>query len=47
MHETIKIAGMQMEPIILDKERNLTKSIELMEAAAREGAQLAVFPECC
>ncbi len=47
MRETIKIAGMQMEPVILDRERNLTKSLELMETAAREGAQLAVFPECC
>jgi len=45
MGETIKIAGMQMEPVILDKERNLTHSLELMETAAQEGAQLIVFPE--
>jgi predicted amidohydrolase len=47
MRKSIKIAGMQMEPAILDKERNLTRSLELIEAAAQEGAQLVVFPECC
>ncbi len=45
MGDTITIAGMQMEPVILDKERNLTRSLELMETAAREGTQLVVFPE--
>lgn len=45
MRETIKIAGIQMEPVILDKDRNLTRSLELMETAAQERAQLIVFPE--
>lgn len=45
MRKSIKIAGMQMEPLILYKERNLARVLELMENAAREGAQLAVFPE--
>lgn len=45
MRETIKIAGIQMEPVILDKDRNLTRSLELIKTAAQEGTQLIVFPE--
>ena len=45
MSETIKIAGIQMEPVILDKDRNLARCLELMKTAAKEGAQLIVFPE--
>jgi predicted amidohydrolase len=41
----VKIAGMQMEPIILDKERNLAQCLKLIKTAAKEEAQLIVFPE--
>ena len=45
MSEIIKIAGVQMAPIILDSEGNLARCLELMKAAAKEGARLIVFPE--
>ncbi len=45
MRETLKIAGIQMEPVILDKDRNLTRCLELIETVAQKGAQLVVFPE--
>jgi len=46
MDEKLKIAGVQMEPKILEKNRNLTRCLELIQATAREGARLIVFPEC-
>ena len=46
MDKTVKIAGLQMEPKILDKERNLARCLELIELAAEEGARLIVLPEC-
>jgi len=45
MNETVKIAGMQIEPIILDKDRNLARCLELIKVADKEGARLIVFPE--
>jgi predicted amidohydrolase len=45
MSGKIKIAGIQMEPVILDKDRNLTRCLELMKTAAGEKARLIVFPE--
>ena len=45
MDRMVKIAGMQMEPIILDKERNLAQCLKLIKTAAKEKAQLIVFPE--
>jgi len=42
----VKVAGVQMEPRLLDKERNLAKCLELIQVAAKEGARLIVFPEC-
>ena len=41
----LKIAGIQMEPFIMDKERNLARCLGLMGTAAKEGARLMVFPE--
>lgn len=35
-----------MNPKILEKEKNLTKCIELMETAAKREARIIVFPEC-
>jgi len=46
MGEKVKVAGVQMEPKILEKERNLSKAVEQIAIAAREGARLIVLPEC-
>jgi predicted amidohydrolase len=40
------VAAVQMDVNILEKERNLGKILENLEAAARAGAKLVVFPEC-
>ena len=45
MSETVKVAGIQMEPVILDKKTNLQRCLELARKAAAEGAQLVIFPE--
>lgn len=42
----MKIAAVQMEPKILEKERNTARCLELMRITAKEGAQLIIFPEC-
>jgi predicted amidohydrolase len=44
---TVKIACVQMEPIVGEKDRNLRRSIELIEEAAGNGAGLVVLPELC
>ena len=46
MDDKVKIAGLQMEPKILEKERNLARCLELIELTAKEGARLIVLPEC-
>ena len=46
MDKKVKIAGLQMEPIISEKGRNLARCLELIELTAREGARLIVLPEC-
>ena len=43
----IKIACIQMEPVIGEKERNVRRSLELVEDAAANGAHLLVLPELC
>jgi 5-aminopentanamidase len=42
----LKMAGIQMEPKILEKEQNLEKMIYHIRANATEGIKLIVFPEC-
>ncbi|MBZ5565997.1 MAG: carbon-nitrogen hydrolase family protein, partial [Acidobacteriia bacterium] len=42
----MKVAAVQMDVKILEKERNLEKILENLEAAASAGAKLVVFPEC-
>jgi predicted amidohydrolase len=42
----LKVAAVQMEPRILEKERNLARCLELVQTAAGAGARLIVFPEC-
>ncbi|MBB3064647.1 MULTISPECIES: nitrilase family protein [Limibacillus] len=43
----VKIACIQMEPIVGDKKRNIRRSVELIEEAAANGAELVVLPELC
>jgi predicted amidohydrolase len=42
----MKIAGAQMNPWILEKERNLEKCLDNTRIAKKAGAELVVFPEC-
>ena len=46
MDEKLMIAGVQMEPRFLHKERNLEKCLELIQLTAMKNARLIVFPEC-
>ena len=43
----VKIACIQMEPVVGERDRNLQKSLAMVEEAAREGARLIVLPELC
>ena len=43
----VRIACLQMEPVIGDKEKNTSRSLELIEMAAGAGANLVVLPELC
>ena len=45
MTNTIRVAGVQMDPRLADVAGNLTRCLELLDTAARAGAQLVVFPE--
>jgi len=42
----MKVAAVQMDVKILEKERNLERILAHLEAAVRAGAKLAIFPEC-
>jgi predicted amidohydrolase len=42
----LKVAAVQMEPKLLDKERDLARCLGLIQTAAGAGAGLIVFPEC-
>jgi predicted amidohydrolase len=41
----VKVATVQFEPTMFEKERNIARLLELCEQAAREGAKLIVTPE--
>jgi predicted amidohydrolase len=45
MANLLKIAGVQMTPVILEKERNLSVCIEGARKAAASGVKLVIFPE--
>jgi nitrilase len=45
MNETVRVACVQAEPAVLDRERTLDKLAALTAEARSEGAQLVVFPE--
>ena len=42
---TVRVAAIQATPVILDAEASVAKALDLLEEAARDGVQLAVFPE--
>ena len=43
----VRVACIQFEPKIGEKQRNVERSLELIAAAASRGAQLVVLPELC
>lgn len=45
--DTLRVATVQMVSAPLDKEANLDAMERLAERAARRGARLVAFPECC
>ena len=45
MRETVRVACVQAEPVVLDRERTLDKLAVLTAEAAEAGAGLVVFPE--
>lgn len=46
MPQIVKVAAVQMDIAIFEKEHNLSRLLEFLRAAAQAGAQLIVFPEC-
>jgi predicted amidohydrolase len=44
---SLRVACLQMEPRVGEKERNVARSLEWIARAANAGAQLAVLPELC
>lgn len=46
MSEKIIVAGMQIDSKILEKDKNLTRCLELIKVAAANRARLIIFPEC-
>jgi N-carbamoylputrescine amidase len=44
---TIKIACLQMEPIVGLKKKNINHTLRLIEQASKNGANLLVLPELC
>lgn len=47
MTDKVRIAGVQMDPKIAEKAANLDVCLERIQEAAKLGAKLVVFPECC
>ncbi len=43
----VRIACLQMEPRVGEKDRNLKRSLEMIEQAGKAGATLVVLPELC
>jgi len=46
MPEKFTLAGVQMDPALMDKEANLAGMIDSVEQAVDRQARLVVFPEC-
>jgi 5-aminopentanamidase len=45
MNTMIRVAGIQMEPVLLNREQNLARCLEQIKTAANKGVNLVVFPE--
>ena len=45
MERAVKVACVQVEPVVLDREATLDKLEQVAGEAAGEGAELVVFPE--
>jgi 5-aminopentanamidase len=45
-NDLVRVAGVQMEPIIMANRENLAKIVSSTRDAAKHGARLIVFPEC-
>jgi nitrilase len=45
LFETVRVAAVQATPVILDAEATIEKAVRLLNEAADDGVQLAVFPE--
>ncbi|MEQ1786729.1 MAG: carbon-nitrogen hydrolase family protein [Acidimicrobiales bacterium] len=43
---TVRVAAVQAMPVVLDADATIDKAIQLMGAAADQGATFVVFPEC-
>jgi nitrilase len=43
---TVRVAAVQATPVILDAQASVDKAVGLLADAAKEGAKLAVLPEC-
>jgi predicted amidohydrolase len=46
MRDNVKIAGVQMNPVIMKNAENLDRILRETRTAAKNGADLIVFPEC-
>ena len=46
MNRVVKVAAIQSNPKIFNKQKNLEKCIESIKQSSNEGAELIVFPEC-
>ncbi|MBV9134524.1 MAG: carbon-nitrogen hydrolase family protein [Chloroflexi bacterium] len=44
-NQRLRVAAVQAEPVFLDREATVNKALQLIEAAAANGAELVVFPE--
>ena len=42
----MKVAAVQMDVTIFEKEHNLRRTLAKLETAVRNGAQIVIFPEC-
>src|ERR1700751_4171181 len=45
MERSVKVACVQVEPVVLDREATIDKLEQIAAEAAKEGAELVVFPE--
>jgi predicted amidohydrolase len=43
----VRVACIQMEPVVGEKERNVSHTLSLIGKAADNGAKLVVLPELC